>query len=88
MSDDTELDALLCAPLAPVDDAGFSAALMAGIARRRWLHRILSWGPLALSQPFLLWLLPLGQLLLTPALAAAAAALLLTFLLEPVLTPR
>jgi hypothetical protein len=88
MSDDTELDAWLCAPLAPVEDAGFSAALTAGIARRRRLRRILAWGPLALSLPFLAWLLPLGQVLLTPGLAAAAAVLLLTFLLEPVLAPR
>ena len=45
MSDDTELDARLCAPLAPVEDAGFSAALAAGVARRRRIHRILAWGP-------------------------------------------
>lgn len=88
MTDDNQLDRLLSAPLAPLDDDGFSSAVTAQLARRRRLHLLLAWGPLALSLAALAWFVPLVPMLLSPVVALGAALVVLTFVVEPVLAPR
>lgn len=93
--DDRELDNLLNAPLAPIRDAGFSARLHSRLMRRTLAVRLLKAAVLAACiLPALFFVSPalgvvtefLVKVLPSPILTIAAAALILTFSAERLLS--
>ena len=98
MNDD-QLDKLLCAPLAPVTDGGFSARIVARMRMERLKEKALLFSALMACAAALLFYGPLPQitaatlhvvtvLAVLPAIPLAVAAVALTFALERALAQR